>query len=418
MNNSKKVYDWCIIGGGITGLVCAELLSRDNKSVILVEKNKKLAGETSADFHEWFHLGSLYSINKNNNNTIKILLNSFKRMNQFYSEYKNFNIEFKNLGFDVKTSSKKKWFNDDKLELRYSLNKAKKNLSWLRMVTRSIMIINRIKNINWKNYKDIKLYSYNFLSILNSIKFFFILLINKKSYYSINSEDFSFNSRVMIHDLLSNAIANNLKLSLNNKFIKMNYKKNKDSLYEVSCSKENIFAKKVVFCNGKNISDVFKSQINTYYAPMLVYKNYKKKSSYFEISNDETKANNCIVKDDGIAVVGGASYPNLEEANEELKKLNDFFIKKNPNVIKKSEYIGYKNEFIAYNSKRNYQYHIWQKKNQDIWAIIPGKFTLAFNAVIDFYKTQVGTDPVKKNYCNNSKINLSEHISEIKWKEN
>ena len=54
MNNSKQIYDWCIIGGGITGLACAELLSRDNKSVILVEKNKKLVGETSAEFHEWF----------------------------------------------------------------------------------------------------------------------------------------------------------------------------------------------------------------------------------------------------------------------------------------------------------------------------------------------------------------------------
>ena len=418
MNNSKKVYDWCIVGGGITGLVCAELLSRDNKSVILVEKNKKLAGETSADFHEWFHLGSLYSINKNNNNTIKILLDSFKKMNQFYSEYENFNIKFKHTGFEIKSSAKKNWFNNDKLELRYLLEENKLNIRWLKMVTRSIMIIKKIKNINWKYYKDIKLYSYNFLSILSSIKIFFELLTNKKSYYSINSEDFSFNSRIMIQDLLSNAIANNLKLSLNNKFIKMNYQKNEESIYEINCSKENILAKKIIFCNGKSISEVFKSQINTYFAPMLVYKNYKKNTSYFEISSDETKANNCIVKDDGITVVGGASYSNLDVANEELKKLNVFFQKKNPDVIKKSEYIGYKNEFIAYGSKRNYQYHIWKKKDQDIWAIIPGKFTLAFNAVIDFYKTQVGIGPVEKNYCKNSKINLSEYISEIKWKEN
>ena len=236
MNNSKKVYDWCIVGGGITGLVCAELLSRDNKSVILVEKNKKLAGETSADFHEWFHLGSLYSINKNNNNTIKILLDSFKKMNQFYSEYENFNIKFKHTGFEIKSTAKKNWFNNDKLELRYLLEENKLNIRWLKMVTRSIMIIKKIKNINWKYYKDIKLYSYNFLSILSSIKIFFELLTNKKSYYSINSEDFSFNSRIMIQDLLSNAIANNLKLSLNNKFIKMNYQKNEESIYEINCS--------------------------------------------------------------------------------------------------------------------------------------------------------------------------------------
>ena len=56
MSNDKQVYDWCIVGGGITGLACAEMLARENKSVILVEKNKKLVGETSAEFHEWFHL--------------------------------------------------------------------------------------------------------------------------------------------------------------------------------------------------------------------------------------------------------------------------------------------------------------------------------------------------------------------------
>lgn len=420
MNNSEKVYDWCIIGGGITGLVCAELLSREKKSVILVEQNQKLVGETSAEFHEWFHLGSLYSIKQDNNSTIKTLLNSFKKVNEFYSEFKNFNIEFKNSGFEVKefnNEKEKKWFNNDKLEIRYSLNESK-NFKWLKRVARSIMIINKIKNVCWKNNNDTKIFKNNFYSIFKSIIIFIKLFLNKSKYHSIISEDFSFNSRVMIHDLLSNAISNNLKLSLKNKFLQMNYSKNKDSFYEIVCSKENISAKKVIFCNGKNISDVFKSKINTHYAPMLVYKNYKKNSSYFEISNDETKANNCIVKEDNISVVGGASYPDLNEAKKELVKLDNFFKSNNPEVIKKSEYIGCKNEFVAYDAKRNYQYYIWKKKNQDIWAIIPGKFTLAFSAAIDFYKMNLGNDPVKKNYCKNDDIDLSEYISKIKWKEN
>ena len=100
MTNSIDHYDWCIIGGGITGVACAELLSRENDSVIIVEKNEKLVAETSAEFHEWFHLGSLYTIKKDNNNTIKTLLNSFKKMNEFYSEYKNFNNELKDKGFE------------------------------------------------------------------------------------------------------------------------------------------------------------------------------------------------------------------------------------------------------------------------------------------------------------------------------
>ena len=37
-----KNYDWGIIGGGITGISIAEILSRQGKSVLLVEKIVKL----------------------------------------------------------------------------------------------------------------------------------------------------------------------------------------------------------------------------------------------------------------------------------------------------------------------------------------------------------------------------------------
>ena len=280
------------------------------------------------------------------------------------------------------------------------------------------MIVKKIKNVNWANNKDIRIFANNFSNILYSIKIFLKLLFNKKNYHSIISEDFSFNSRIMIQDLLSNALGNNLKLSLENTFLNMKYAPNEESVYKINCSKENIFAKKVIFCNGRNISDVFKSQINTYYAPMLVYKNYKKKNSYFEIADNEKKANNCIVKENNFSVVGGASFNNLEEANKELINLDNLFKVKNPDVVKKKGYIGCKNEFIAYDAKRNYQYHIWKKNNQNIWAIIPGKFTLAFSAVIDFYIKNIGKDPVKKNYCKNIDMDLSKYISPIKWREN
>ena len=59
-----------------------------------------------------------------------------------------------------------------------------------------------------------------------------------------------------------------------------------------------------------------------------------------------------------------------------------------------------------------------EKNNQNIWAIIPGKFTLVFSAVIDFYIKNIGKDPVKKNYCKNIDMDLSKYISPIKWRDN
>ena len=57
-----KKYDWIIVGGGISGITTAEILTREGFSVLLLEKNNTLASETTKVCHEWFHTGSLYTL--------------------------------------------------------------------------------------------------------------------------------------------------------------------------------------------------------------------------------------------------------------------------------------------------------------------------------------------------------------------
>ena len=71
MNSS---YDWIVIGGGISGIAISEILTRENKSVLLLEKNSELASETSKDFHEWVHSGALYTLVPDNLLTLRYLL--------------------------------------------------------------------------------------------------------------------------------------------------------------------------------------------------------------------------------------------------------------------------------------------------------------------------------------------------------
>ena len=40
---NKPLYDWFIVGGGISVIAVAEILFRENKSVLLIEKNELLA---------------------------------------------------------------------------------------------------------------------------------------------------------------------------------------------------------------------------------------------------------------------------------------------------------------------------------------------------------------------------------------
>ena len=52
---SESNYDWIVVGGGISGISVAEILCREKKSVLLIEKNDLLASETTKQFHEWVH---------------------------------------------------------------------------------------------------------------------------------------------------------------------------------------------------------------------------------------------------------------------------------------------------------------------------------------------------------------------------
>ena len=61
---SDSNYDWIVVGGGISGISVAEILCREKKSVLLIEKNDLLASETTKEFHEWVHSGALYSISR------------------------------------------------------------------------------------------------------------------------------------------------------------------------------------------------------------------------------------------------------------------------------------------------------------------------------------------------------------------
>ena len=77
MTNPK--YEWIVVGGGINGIAIAEILCRNGHKVLLLEKNSKLASETTKEFHEkstqntsslisnvtTLNIGSIYSNSRN-----------------------------------------------------------------------------------------------------------------------------------------------------------------------------------------------------------------------------------------------------------------------------------------------------------------------------------------------------------------
>ena len=105
-----KSYDWIVVGGGIAGIAIAEILTREGHSVVLIEKNKKLASVATREFHEWVHTGSLYTLVKDQMKTLKYILGSLDDLLEFYSSFKNMNLSPSEKGLQI-DQNENGWFN-------------------------------------------------------------------------------------------------------------------------------------------------------------------------------------------------------------------------------------------------------------------------------------------------------------------
>ncbi len=76
--------------------------------------------------------------------------------------------------------------------------------------------------------------------------------------------------------------------------------------------------------------------------------------------------------------------------NEVIEKHKEY----NPDLEVLHKYIGIKSEILVKNFPRNYLYHILNIEN-NVWGIIPGKFTLGFSIAPEFYRRVYKKNPKK-----------------------
>lgn len=139
-----KDYEWIIVGGGIAGVSIAEILSRDNKSVLLLEKNDSLASETSKEFHEWFHSGTLHTLVPDNLLTLRYLLGATDDLLEYYRGFQSMNLQPTEAGLSVKEPG---WFYNNFINYKYRIHKF--NPVWMSMVSKSANLTERVLNHDW-----------------------------------------------------------------------------------------------------------------------------------------------------------------------------------------------------------------------------------------------------------------------------
>jgi len=403
-----SIYDWIVIGGGVSGITISEILTREGKSVLLLEKNDKLASETSKDFHEWVHSGALYTLIPDNLLTLRYLLGATDDLIEYYSCFPRMNLTPTSSGIEM---SKNGWFNDDRIEFRYRSHKL--NPIWLSTVSRSLVIIELIKTHDWlrrragSEYGSSKLkVSDNFININNQLK-------NQRDFFSVQSPDFTMNSRQLLSDIINTAELNGLEIKINSEVEHIN---DLGKFVEVGVSGQTYQSNNVVITSPDAISKFNGIPIKKGYAPMAIVENVPDiECSFVELDYHVSKCINLLKKHNGIGQAGGITVDSEKKINDYIKYVFSEHKKRNPSIRLLDTYVGLKKELVQKGQNRNYLYHINQSSS-NVWSVVLGKFTLAFSMAPEFYRRIYNENPSKLIKFSGESF-IHQDLSQTAWQE-
>jgi len=408
MNNTK--YDWIVVGAGISGIAVAEILCREGKSVLILEKNNQVASETSKVFHEWLHSGALYSLVPDNLLTMRYLLGAMDDLLEYYSNFTRMNLVPTESGISILEDDG--WFNSEYIEYRYKVRKL--NPIWMSLVSRSLNVIDLINKHDWLRRRAGSEYDSSKVQLKHSFNSIHKQFQAREDFYSIPSPDFTMNSRKLLGDLLGSARANGLEVVNSTEVINI---KESGADVNVETSAGNYRADNLVICSPDVIAKKFDIPVKTSFAPMAVIENVPpSERSFVDLDYYTKRCINLLKKPNGIGQAGGITI----NTESEIKPYLDYIIKqhmvRNPGIRVLDDYVGLKKELVQNKEQRNYLYHINQHHTK-IWSIVLGKFTLAFSMAPEFVRRVYHRNPPKipGNYEN---LHLeSDLISKTSWQE-
>ena len=404
----KPKYDWIIIGGGVSGISVAEILCRENKSVLLIEKNKLLASETSKEFHEWVHSGALYTLAPDNLLTLRYLLGATDDLLQFYGSFPRMNLKATENG--VKASNNG-WFNSERIDFKYRIRKL--NPIWMALVSRSTSIIDLISQHDWLRRKAGSEYGRNELQMHYWVKHIWKQLSTNEKFHIITSPDLTMNSRILLQDLINVSIAKGLENNVGEQVV--NIDEAPDQVTVSTSNGEYYHSDNVVICSPDMIASEYNIPIKRGFAPMAIVEDVPDKEvSFVELDYNLKTCINLLKKKNGIGQAGGITV----NTESEIKPYLDYIIsehkKRNPSIKVVDTYVGIKKELVSKGQDRNYLYHINQNSDK-VWSIVLGKFTLAFSMAPEFYRRVYSKNP-RTEIISTNDTNW-EILSDTSWQE-
>ncbi len=417
-------YDVTIAGGGIAGLATAEIFARSGWSTLLIEKNQRLCTETSGSHHEWFHLGSLYSIFPNRQ-FLRTLAGGVEDLFEYYRDFDGMNLRVDGEGGLVKVDHPHAWFRPDNLEyiiattsdpdfdfsrvdgLRELGGALYNRLLWNTAIRLFICRHNRFHKHDWRrggassyiSRAGVFDYSRRQLTSFDPVEVG--IELDPRTHLRMPSYDGPMHALHIVTDLTRSLLAHGGEIRTSAAL--EGYRRGAGGI-EVSFGGETVHTRKLILATGAALGDhaAGRLRVQSVRSPLLIAypavceRNVVRLTPFI----DET-VNHLLHSVDGhdYSLIGGGHFAEMDDAegaarveNRLIEKARDVFPRLRHSRLQKV-YFGTKSEVVGRSGNRNYLYRIDQLE-PDVTAIVPGKFSLAFSLAMTTFRRVAGAAPV------------------------
>lgn len=421
MNASR--YDIAVVGGGIAGLAVAEVFARSGRKVVLIERNAQLCQEASASQHGWFHFGSLYSIFPQNQ-FLRTMVGGVEDLLRYYINFPGMNISVAADGRLAFRQTAGAWFRDEPIEYivcarndpdfnmrsfdgpRHYSRKVFFLLTWEVAIKQFISRHQRFHRHNWAGevpasqwipragWAD---YSREVITKPSHPG----INLDADTHFRIVGYDRPMRAIAIILDLVRSLLGSGGVIVTGTEVARL---EKTGTCVQLHTTSKSITADIVIAAGGRWQGQILGADIaKTVASPLLVAypavvdRNFVRMTPFVEKS-----LNHLHHEVDGreYSLIGGGYFADpcdekgVERASRNLVEMAGSIFPRLRQADLLETYLGYKTEIVAKSGERNYQYLI-REIYDSIYAVIPGKFSLAFSLAVNAFKRLTGEAPIE-----------------------
>lgn len=418
-------FDFAVIGGGIAGLAVAEIFARSGRGVLLLERNARLCQEASASQHGWFHMGSLYSIFLNNR-FLRTMVGGVEDLRDYYSEFPDMNIRIDaggRLCFEPRATG---WFRDEPIEyivaarndpdfdlasfngLRDYVKKLFFLMTWEMAIKQFISRHRRFHRHDWNGPVPASRWipragfaDYS-REVITKPRFDDVDL-DPDTHFRIVGYDRPMRAWAIVRDLVRSLIGSGGVIETGAEVERV--ERGGRGARLVLADGRAVEAVRVIAAAGRWIARFVPSAVGVRVvaSPLLVAYPAVAGQNFVRMTPFVERTVNHLHHEVGgrrYSVIGGGYYADpddrdaLHRVQHQLSAMAHKVFPRLRQAEIKEIYMGYKTELVPDRGERNYQYFIREIGN-NLYAVVPGKFSLAFSLAVNTYKRLTGKEPAR-----------------------